>query len=124
MDEVNTIQAQALNASQLMPDGERGRLEFQTEAGALSITFPRTEVVRLMSLVAQLNQQPEVQAEGFTPVEAFPLAFFQLSGVQTGDLLLSFEARDGGQYAFLMDRARAGRLHEALGQALEVLGRE
>ena len=118
----DTVAASALNASQLMPDGERGRLEFQTEAGPLSVTFPRTEVVRLISLAAQLNQQPEVQAEGFTPVEAFPLTFFALSGVQTGDLLLSFETRDGGSYAFLMDQARAGRLHEALGQALEVLG--
>ena len=119
-----TIATTRVNGSQMIGDGEVGRLEFQTDDGPVSVTFPRAEVVRLISFVAQLNRQPEVSTEGYTPVEAFPTTFFQLSSVDTGDLLLSLEARDGGAFAFLMEKARAARLHEALGQALEVLGRE
>ena len=121
MDE-ETIAALRVNGSQMIADGERGRLEFQTDDGPVSVMFPRTEVMRLISFIAQLNLQPEVSSDGFTSVEAFPTTFFQLSSVESGDLLLSLEARDGASFAFLMEKARAARLHEALGQALEALG--
>ena len=94
-------------------DGERAELEFATEEAPLVVSFPRTEVIKLLSHAAQLNQQPVPQAGVFVPVEAFPLARFALSGTEAGDYVLSLQAADGGNFAFVFDRTFAEQLHQA-----------
>ena len=100
-------------------DGERAELEFATEDGPLVVGFPRTEVIKLLSHAAQLNQQPLPQAGVFVPIEAFPLAHFTLSGTEAGDYVLSLQAADGGNYAFVFDRTFTEQLHQAFHAAVE-----
>jgi hypothetical protein len=100
-------------------DGERAELEFATEDGPLVVGFPRTEVIKLLSHAAQLNQQPLPQAGVFVPIEAFPLAHFTLSGTEAGDYVLSVQAADGGNYAFVFDRTFTEQLHQAFHAAVE-----
>ena len=100
-------------------DGERAELEFATEEGPLVVAFPRAEVIKLLSHAAQLNQQPVPQAGVFVPVEAFPLSHFTLSGTEAGDYVLSVQAVDGGNYAFVFDRTVTEQLHQAFHAAVE-----
>ena len=100
-------------------DGERAELEFATEDGPLVVGFPRTEVIKLLSHAAQLNQQPLPQAGVFVPIEAFPLAHFTLSGTEAGDYVLSLQAADGGNYAFVFDRTFTEQLHQAFHAAVD-----
>jgi hypothetical protein len=100
-------------------DGERAELEFSTEDGPLVVGFPRTEVIKLLSHAAQLNQQPLPQAGVYVPIEAFPLAHFTLSGTEAGDYVLSLQAADGGNYAFVFDRTFTEQLHQAFHAAVE-----
>ena len=99
-------------------DGERAELEFATDQGPLVVSFPRTEVIRLVSHAAQLNQQPAPQAGVFVPIEAFPLGHFSLSGTEAGDYVLSLQAADGGNYAFVFDRSFTEALHQAFSAAM------
>ena len=99
-------------------DGERAELELATEDGPLVVGFPRTEVIKLLSHAAQLNQQPVPEAGVFVPVEAFPLANFARSGTEAGDYVLSVQTADGGNFAFVFDRTVAEQLHQAFTAAV------
>ena len=100
-------------------DGERAELEFATDDGAVVVSFPRTEVIRLLSHAAQLNQQPLPEAGVYVPIEAFPLGNFSLSGTEAGDYVLSLQAADGGNYAFVFDRSFTESMHQAFTAAVE-----
>ena len=111
------VNAHALTG-RIAGDGERAELEFETDEGPLVVGFSRTEVIKLLSHAAQLNQQPLPQPGLPAPVEAFPLASFSLSGTDAGDYVLSVQAADGGAYAFVFDRRFTEQLHQAFEAAV------
>ena len=113
-----SVVAHALTG-RIAADGERAELEFDTDDGPLVVAFSRTEVIKLLSHAAQLNQQPLPQPGLPAPVEAFPLASFSLSGTDAGDYVLSVQAADGGAYAFVFDRPFTEQLHPAFRTAVE-----
>ena len=113
-----SVTAQTLTG-RIAGDGERAELEFATEDGPMVVSFPRTEVIKLLSHAAQLNQQPIPQADVFVPIEAFPLAHFALSGTEAGDYVLSLQAADGGNFAFVFDRTFIEGMHQAFRAAAE-----